>query len=47
MVYIKNNLSNAIRDLLDSMLTSGELDEIIEALIADEQARKLSESDND
>lgn len=33
MVYIKNNLSNAIRDLLDSMLTSGELDEIIESII--------------
>ena len=27
--YIKNNLSNSIRELLDSMVVSGELDEII------------------
>ncbi|MBO7694236.1 MAG: hypothetical protein J6T10_16580 [Methanobrevibacter sp.] len=35
MVYIKNNLSNAIRNLLDSMLQSGELDEIITDIIAE------------
>lgn len=35
MVYIKNNLSNAIRNLLDSMLTSGELEEIISQTILD------------
>ena len=29
MVYIKNNLSNAIRNLLDDMLADGELEEII------------------
>ena len=28
-VYIKNNLSNSIRELLDSMLVNGELDKII------------------
>ena len=33
MVYVKNNLSNYIRDLLDSMLVSGELDEIITEVI--------------
>ena len=32
---------------IDQITNEGELDEIIEALIADEQARKLSESDND
>ncbi len=35
MVYIKNNLSNAIRDLLDSMLLSGELEEIITETVLD------------
>ena len=35
MVYIKNNLSNAIRDLLDSMLTSGELEDIITDTVLD------------
>ena len=35
MVYIKNNLSNAIRNLLDSMIVSGELDEIITEIIAE------------
>lgn len=29
MVYIKNNLSNALRDLLDSMIESGEMEQII------------------
>lgn len=33
MVYIKNNLSNALRDLIDSMLESGELEEIITSVI--------------
>lgn len=33
MVYIKNNLSNAIRNLLDSMIVSGQLDEIIKEVI--------------
>ena len=35
MVYIKNNLSNALRDLLDSMLLSGELEEIITETVLD------------
>lgn len=34
MVYIKNNLSNALRDLLDSMLESGEIDRIITEAIS-------------
>lgn len=33
--YIKNNLSNYIRDLIDSMEVSGELDEIIKSVIND------------
>lgn len=32
-MYVKNNLSNYIRELLDSMLVSGELDEIIKDVI--------------
>ena len=36
-VYIKNNLSNYLRDLLDSMQVSGELDEIIKLFIEDNQ----------
>lgn len=43
MVYIKNNLSNYIRDLLDSMLESGELDEIITSVI--ENSIEVLESD--
>ena len=35
MVYIKNNLSNAIRDLLDSMLESGEIEEMLKSIILD------------
>lgn len=35
MVYIKNNLSNKIRNLLDSMLKSGELEEIITDTVFD------------
>lgn len=45
-VYIKNNLSNAIRCLLDSMLNSGELDDIITDAILNEVAlieNKLAE----
>lgn len=34
MVYIKNNLSNALRELLDSMLESGEIDRIITEAIS-------------
>lgn len=34
-VYIKDNLSNAIRELLDNMLSSGELDDIITDVIND------------
>ena len=34
MIYIKNNLSNALRDLLDSMLESGEIEEIITSAIS-------------
>lgn len=36
MVYVKNNLSNSIRDLLNSMQYSGELDEIITDTITSE-----------
>lgn len=36
MVYIKNNLSNYIRDLLDSMLLSGELEQIIKDTVLGE-----------
>lgn len=36
MVYVKNNLSNSIRDLLDSMQLSGELDELIRGMITDD-----------
>lgn len=43
MVYIKNNLSNYLRDLLDSMLESGELDEIITSVI--ENSIEVLESD--
>lgn len=35
MVYVKNNLSNSIRDLLASMQDSGELDRIIAETITD------------
>lgn len=38
MVYIKNNLSNALRILLNAMLESGELDELITNIINDSQA---------
>lgn len=34
MVYIKNNLSNALRELLDSMLESGEIEELITQAIS-------------
>ena len=34
MVYIKNNLSNALRELLDSMLQNGEIEEIITSAIS-------------
>ena len=37
MVYIKNNLSNALRDLLNSMLESGQLEELIQSIISDSQ----------
>lgn len=36
VTYIKNNLSNYIRDLIDSMEESGELDEIIKSVITTE-----------
>ena len=42
MVYIKNNLSNSIRTLLDSMLESGELDEIITDTVLDSINNKLN-----
>lgn len=38
MVYIKNNLSNALRILLNSMLESGELEELITSIIENNQA---------
>ena len=34
MVYIKNNLSNALRDLLNSMLESGQLEDLITGVVA-------------
>ena len=34
MVYIKNNLSNALRDLLNSMLESGQLEDLITSVVA-------------
>lgn len=43
MVYIKNNLSNSIRELLDSMINSGEMDEIITDIIFD----NIDELEND
>ena len=46
MVYIKNNLSNAIRNLLDSMLVSGELDDIITDVISDEINTKITYVNN-
>lgn len=46
MVYIKNNLSNAIRNLLDSMKESGEIDEIITSIIA-ESIEELESEVND
>lgn len=35
-LYIKDNLSNSLRCLLDGMLASGELDQIIESVLTDE-----------
>lgn len=34
MVYIKNNLSNALRDLLNAMLESGQLEDLITGVVA-------------
>ena len=34
MVYIKNNLSNALRILLNSMLESGQLEDLITGVVA-------------
>ena len=36
MVYIKNNLSNALRELLNSMLESGQLEDLITGIVANE-----------
>lgn len=46
MVYIKNNLSNAIRNLLDSMITSGEMEEIIKTIITDNVSTLQTQIDN-
>lgn len=35
MVYIKNNLSNSLQELLDSMIQSGELEDLINETITD------------
>lgn len=43
MVYIKNNLSNALRDLLNSMLESGQLEDLITGVV--ENAIELLEYD--
>jgi hypothetical protein len=45
MTYIKNNLSNAIRDLLDSMLESGEIEEILKSIILDNVATLQNQID--
>lgn len=45
MVYIKNNLSNAIRDLLDSMLESGEIEDILKSIILDNVATLQNQID--
>ena len=45
-VYIKNNLSNYLRDLLDSMMQSGELDDLItETVLSDLQLLELKFED--
>lgn len=36
MVYIKNNLSNALRELLNAMLESGQLEDLITGIVANE-----------
>ena len=36
MVYIKNNLSNALRNLLNAMLESGQLEDLITGIVANE-----------
>lgn len=36
MVYIKNNLSNALRKLLNAMLESGQLEDLITGIVANE-----------
>ena len=46
MVYIKNNLGNALRVLLNSMLDSGELEELIESIIANNQELLQSQIDD-
>lgn len=43
MVYVKNNLANALRLLLNSMLESGELEELITGVVAN--AIEILESD--
>ena len=42
MVYIKNNLSNSIRTLLDSMLESGEMEDIITDTILEALNHKIN-----
>lgn len=46
MVYIKNNLSNAIRNLLDSMLESGEIEDILKTIILDNVSTLQNEIDD-
>lgn len=46
MVYIKNNLSNALRNLLDSMVESGELEDIIIGIITDNVSTMQSQIDS-
>lgn len=46
MVYIKNNLSNAIRNLLDSMLESGEIEDMLKSIILDNVNTLQSEIDD-
>lgn len=46
MIYIKNNLGNALRVLLNSMLESGELEELIKSIIANNQELLQSQIDD-
>lgn len=46
MVYIKNNLSNSLRLILNSMLENGELEELIKTIIIDNVSTLQSQIDD-